>query len=498
MADDAADSGIPRTIGRYQIKAEVGRGGMGAVYHAYDPRFGRDVAVKALPRQYLHDPMFRARFERETKVIASLDHPAVVPVHDFGSDHGRPFLVMRLMNGGTLADRLARGPLAPAETLAILQRICAALEEAHRRDLVHRDLKPSNILFDQYNHAYLSDFGMVRLAQGEGTLTGSNAAVGTPGYMSPEQVQGQQADARSDIYALGILLFEMLTGRRPFEADTPAMAIVKQMTQPPPRLCDIRPDLPPACEAVIDRALARERERRPTTAGEVAQLFASAVQTTYQPPLPITDTSHLLQTADEPPPTFEAEPVMPAQTAVPISQSDEVIQVIACPVCAELVGVYEHSDQVTCPHCDSHFPVIGHVCPACGAYHQEETPLCAHCDEPMTRVCQKCHTNNWAGNETCQQCGAEMNLFVYLQAAGQRSTADRLHEQQAMARKLKKQVAEAADRRVAALQAQEQARLAEVERRRQKQQTQERLLLFMTFSGILLLILLLVFYYVLL
>lgn len=497
MTDDAFTSrrGPPRQIGRYQIKAEVGRGGMGAVYHAYDPHFERDVAVKVLPRQFLHDPMFRARFEREAKVIAALDHPAVVPVHDFGSDDGQPFLVMRLMSGGTLETRLARGPLTPADTLNILQRIGAALDEAHRRGLVHRDLKPSNILFDQYNHAYLSDFGMVRLAENqEGTLTGSNASVGTPGYMSPEQIQGQEVDTRSDIYALGILLFEMLTGRRPFEADTPAMVIVKQMTQPPPRLYDVRPDLPPVYDLVIERVLSREREQRPATAGEVIRLFDSAVKATLHPaePGPVLLPAPK-QMIELPPPAKPAVPLLP-KPARKRERPDEVVEVIACPMCNELVGVYEHSEQVTCPHCDSHFPVMGHICPYCGAYHEAETAFCQVCDEPMTRVCQQCRVNNWAGNETCRQCGADMDIFAYLQTGGRQVTVARLRERQAMLRRLKQE--EVANRRAAELQAREQAQLAEEQRRQRL--AQERLVLFMVSGGIFLLVLILVFYYVLL
>jgi serine/threonine protein kinase/ABC-type branched-subunit amino acid transport system substrate-binding protein len=269
---------IPRKIGRYEIKSELGRGGMATVYRGYDPRFERDVAVKVLPREFLHEPTFRARFVREAKTIASLDHPAVVPVHDFGEEDGQPYLVMRLMKGGTLSERLQQGPLPANDVARIMQRLSSALDEAHRRGIIHRDLKPGNILFDRFGEAYLSDFGIVRLAESQATLTGTHGAVGTPGYMSPEQIQGQMVDGRSDIYALGIIIFEMLTGKRPFEAESPAMVMVRQMTESAPSIHAVKPDLPEGYGSVIERTLAKNRDDRPSTASEVASMLAAAAQ----------------------------------------------------------------------------------------------------------------------------------------------------------------------------------------------------------------------------
>ncbi len=267
---------LPDRIGRYEIRSELGRGGMAAVYCAYDPHFEREVAVKVLPSEFLHDPGFRARFEREAKTIAALEHPAVVPVYDFGEEDGRLYLVMRLMAGGSLSSRLQGGPLPAKEVSHILARISSALDVAHAQGIIHRDLKPGNILFDQYGEAYLSDFGIARLTQAQATLTGSKAALGTPGYMSPEQIQGEKVDARSDVYALGVIIFEMLTGERPFAAETPAMVLVKQMTEPAPHIREVKPDLPPSYDDVVARTLAKEPEDRPDTAGEVASLLAAA------------------------------------------------------------------------------------------------------------------------------------------------------------------------------------------------------------------------------
>jgi serine/threonine-protein kinase len=210
-------------FGRYGIKSELGRGGMATVFHAYDPSFERDVALKVLPPGFLHDPQLRTRFEREAKMIASLEHPSIVPVYDFGDQEGQPYIVMRYMSGGSLAERLAQGALSLEETSRIISRLAQALDAAHARGIIHRDLKPGNVLFDQYGNAFLSDFGIARISQQEGaTLTGS-AIVGTPTYMSPEQVQGDKAiDRRSDIYALGVMAYQMLTGKAPYHADTPA------------------------------------------------------------------------------------------------------------------------------------------------------------------------------------------------------------------------------------------------------------------------------------
>ena len=277
---------LPTNIGRYEIQKELGRGGMAVVYQAHDPMFDREVAVKVLLGAHFSDPNFRTRFEREAKTVAALEHPAVVPVYDFGEENGRLFLVMRLMGGGTLTARLQQGSMPVDEAVTIVSRIAPALDAAHAKGIVHRDLKPDNILFDKYGAAYLSDFGIARLAESQATLTG-NFAIGTPGYMSPEQIQGQTLDGRSDIYALGVMIFEMLTGKRPFAADTPAMVLVKQMTTAIPHLSELQPELPHHFDAIVQQAMAKTREDRPNSAQEIAkQLQTSAGITPLS--LPIT------------------------------------------------------------------------------------------------------------------------------------------------------------------------------------------------------------------
>jgi predicted Ser/Thr protein kinase len=252
---------VPRKFGRYEIKAEIGRGGMATVYHAYDPRFEREVALKVLPREMLHDVQFRVRFEREAKTIAMLEHPAIVAVYDFGEEDGQPYFVMRYMTGGSLSDRMKKGPMTVQEAAHLVAHIAPGLDEAHAKHIVHRDLKPGNILFDQFNEPYISDFGIAKLSESQTNVTGS-AIIGTPAYMSPEQAQGEGIDGRSDIYALGVILFEMLTGQQPYHGDTPMSVVVKQITDPVPHILDVKPDLPADMEVIIDKAMAKDRKER--------------------------------------------------------------------------------------------------------------------------------------------------------------------------------------------------------------------------------------------
>ena len=191
----------PEKIGRYVIKELLGRGGMATVYLAYDELFEREVAIKLLPREMLHDPQFRVRFDREAKTIAMLEHSAIVPVYDFGEDDGQPFFVMRYMSGGSLSDRIKKGPISLQESAKMMERLSHALDDAHSKGIIHRDLKPGNILFDKRGDAYVSDFGIAKLSDSGSTVTG-NTIIGTPAYMSPEQAQGETIDSRADIYAL--------------------------------------------------------------------------------------------------------------------------------------------------------------------------------------------------------------------------------------------------------------------------------------------------------
>ncbi len=272
----------PEKIGIYEIKSELGRGGMATVYRAYDPRFEREVAVKVLPSELLHsDPQFRLRFEREAKIIAQLEHTAIVPVYDVGEAEGQPYFVMRYMNGGSLSERIKAGGLTIEDAARILGAIAPGLDEAHSKGIVHRDIKPSNILFDKRGNPYISDFGIAKLSQAQaGNVTGS-AIIGTPAYMAPEQAQGSGTDGRADIYALGIILFEMLTGKQPYEADTPMAVAIKHITDPVPQIRKINPNFSERIDSIIQKAMAKDKNARYATAVEMTNALQDAAR--HQP-----------------------------------------------------------------------------------------------------------------------------------------------------------------------------------------------------------------------
>jgi serine/threonine protein kinase/ABC-type transport system substrate-binding protein len=323
MSDQANAQDQQQRFGRYEIKSELGRGGMATVYFAYDPRFGRDVAIKVLPREFLHEPTFRARFEREARTVAVLEHPAIVPVYDFGEENGQPFIVMRYMSGGSLADRLKKGALPVNEAVQIVQRLAQALDAAHARGVVHRDLKPGNVMFDQYGNAFLSDFGIARLtASGEATLTGSGI-VGTPTYMSPEQIQGaKDLDGRADIYALGVIFYQMLTGNVPYQGDTPIKVMMMHLTEPVPHLQPTAPTLAghpalPVFDQVVGQAMAKDPKDRYPTAGALAGAAETVLrQTAVRPPVAAPPVSPQA-TLTEPPAAAAPRAAMPTPTPAP-------------------------------------------------------------------------------------------------------------------------------------------------------------------------------------
>jgi serine/threonine-protein kinase len=258
---------------------------MASVYLAYDPATQRDVAIKILPTEMLHDPTFRARFQREAQLVARMEHSAIVPVYDYGEQDGQPYIVMRYLSGGALVTRLKDGPLSLEACVRLLNRIAPALDHAHAQGVIHRDLKPGNVLFDQVDDAYLSDFGIARLTESSHTLTGTGV-IGTPAYMSPEQAGGSGViDARSDLYSLGVIVFECLSGRTPYEAETPMGLVVQHITAPLPHIRDRRPDLPPALEPVIARALAKQPADRFPNAAALAEALAGVAAQPAIPPL---------------------------------------------------------------------------------------------------------------------------------------------------------------------------------------------------------------------
>lgn len=273
MTDDL----LGRKIGGYEIMELIGHGGMATVYRARQISMNRVVAVKVLPRQFLNDETYMQRFNREVKIVAELEHRNIVPVHDYGEDEGQPYIVMRYMSGGSLDDLLREGALELDEISQIVQQIAPALDYAHSKGVLHRDLKPSNILMDDGGGAYLTDFGIARLMGDASNITlTTQGVVGTPSYMSPEQAQGQPLDHRSDLYSLGVMLFEMATGQRPFESDTPYGIAVLQVTAAPPSPRSLNPALPAGVENVILTTMNKRREARYETAAKLAQALSAA------------------------------------------------------------------------------------------------------------------------------------------------------------------------------------------------------------------------------
>jgi tetratricopeptide (TPR) repeat protein len=264
------------TLGQFRIIEPIGQGGMASVFKAYQPSLDRYVAIKVLPAQHALTPGFSERFVREARAIAQLSHPNILPVIDFGQDGDLSYIVMKFVPAGTLKNKMGRA-MDLEEASRLVDRIAAALDHAHERGILHRDIKPSNVLLDVGDWVLLADFGLAKMVAGDEGLTGSGVGIGTPAYMSPEQGQGSEVDARTDIYSLGVILYEMVTGRLPYDAETPFAIVMKHITEPLPLPRSVRPELPEAVERVILRAMAKDPQDRFETAGDLARALSSAI-----------------------------------------------------------------------------------------------------------------------------------------------------------------------------------------------------------------------------
>ncbi len=262
--------------GRYRIVEKIGRGGMAAVFKAYQPALDRYVAIKVLPAQHAETPGFSERFAREARAVAQLNHPNILPVIDFGQENGLSFIVMKFVAGGTLKDRLSQ-PINLNETARIVEQIAAALDHAHQHGILHRDVKSSNVLLDEGGWVQLADFGLAKMLSGDEGLTATGVGIGTPAYMSPEQGQGLAVDQRTDVYSLGVLLYEMAAGRLPYDAETPMAIVFKHIYEPLPLPRRINPALPEEVERIILKAMAKSPADRYASAGALAQALQQAV-----------------------------------------------------------------------------------------------------------------------------------------------------------------------------------------------------------------------------
>jgi hypothetical protein len=258
----------------YTIQAVAGRGGMGTVYRAEQASPRRLVALKLLT-ETAASPASLAAFQREANTIAHLEHPHILPVYGFGENNGRPYLVLRYLSGGSVADRLRRGPIDPPTALRWIRGVADALDFAHERGLVHRDVKPSNILLDQTGNPYLTDFGIAGTTLG--LAAEGDRPTGSAAYMSPEQGRGEPVDHRADTYSLAVTLFEMLTGQKPYDSETPLGMIVRHISDPIPSARTLNPAIAPAVDELIQWGMAKRPGERPQTAGAFARLLDRAI-----------------------------------------------------------------------------------------------------------------------------------------------------------------------------------------------------------------------------
>ena len=265
-------------IGPYEVLDQVGSGGMATVYRAYQPKLDRYVALKVMHKSMLQDASFLARFEREARIVARLEHPNIVPIYDYDEYDGQPYLVMKFIEGQTLKDLLNNKVLSLDEIRDLMGTVADALTFAHEQGVLHRDIKPSNIIIDSEGTPYLTDFGLARIAQqGESTLS-ADMMLGTPHYISPEQAQGSpEIDARTDVYSLGVLLYELVTGRLPFTADSPYAIVHKHIYQAPPPPSQLNSDVTPSVERVLLQALEKEPSQRPATPRQLIADFEMAL-----------------------------------------------------------------------------------------------------------------------------------------------------------------------------------------------------------------------------
>src|SRR5215212_4510467 len=264
-------------LGPYQLVEMIGRGGMAVVYKALQPTLRRYVAIKVMPGYFVHDEGFRNRFQQEAETVAHLEHPNILPIYDFGQEGDVPYIVMPLVTGGTLRDWLAK-PVPLERALQVFSRILAALEYAHSQRVVHRDIKPTNILMSQGDWPLLTDFGIAKIVEPSLRVTRSGTMIGTPEYMSPEQSQGGHVDHRADLYAMGIILYEMLTGRLPFQGQTPVAVILQHVRDAVPMPSSVNPALSPIWDEVIRRCLAKDANERYSS----ARVMDDAIQAAWQ------------------------------------------------------------------------------------------------------------------------------------------------------------------------------------------------------------------------
>lgn len=267
---------VGKQFGQYNLVSLLGKGRMATVYRVHQASNERDVALKVFEPRLLPMTEFRQDFEREVQIAASLNHPHIIKIVDYGQREDSGYLVTELMVGGSLANLVREGALPLDLSFNIVSQIASALDYAHQKGSVHREVKPQNILLDDFQNAFLSDFGTAKLWVLAHSLSLNEVVLGTPSYMAPEQWQGQTVDRRADVYALGIMFFEMLTGQLPFNAETPLAMCIKHLKEPPPSVRKLRPQVSKGVEQVLVKALAKQAHDRFTSAGKMITALRAA------------------------------------------------------------------------------------------------------------------------------------------------------------------------------------------------------------------------------
>ena len=406
-AQQVNDDLIGVTLGHCVIEKMLGQGGMARVYQGRQEHLDRAVAIKILPPYYAADPAFVERFKLEARAMARLTHPNIVTVHDAGEDQGRLYIIMEYVGGGTLKQRLVRSmPLS--EITRVIREVASALTYAASVGIIHRDVKPVNVLMDMNGRAVLSDFGIAKVLATSAALTQSGAGVGTPEYMSPEQCRGAGVDARSDIYALGVMLYEMLTGHTPFEADNYTALAHSHIYEPVPPPSRLNPRISPAVQAVVMKALEKDPAQRFQKATEMAVALEQAVAAQ----VPVGPASGR-QAAPAPRASAGPQPMrQPASAPLPV----------VCPRCRQANA----PAQRYCSTCGWQLTAVPGaappqyplpqptgsyvICPACRGMNQAVNRFCTTCGQSLLAgvagiPCRVCGKTNAAGTRFCTACG---------------------------------------------------------------------------------------------